>query len=415
MALSCKVGTETLHNDVEAHAHTGVGFLPKALIVWGDQSQTVAGAGADARLVFGVASGASAEAGVTVDSLDAQATSDTSRGMSTTQLLPGGMLAGTSVDVTADLASFDADGFTLNYTSVFASTANLFHYLALGGDDLTNAKVGTFTSHASTGNDDITGVGFQPDCVLLFGVGVTAADVSIHGLFCLGAFNAAGEQWAVSICDDDAEATATDARRRQRTDKCFSLCSLNDAVLHEATFVSMDTDGFTINWSTASARLVGYLALKGGQYQLGAISQKTSTGTQAYTGTGFEPVGLLLASFCNVATTDMVTHARLALGAANSATSRAASWYGSADGAADSVADSAMATTVAITLQTEGTPTEDARADLESFDADGFTLDWEAADATARELVYLAFGSNAEGGGGGAAPRIQRRALMGIG
>jgi hypothetical protein len=37
-------------------------------------------------------------------------------------------------------------------------------------------------------------------------------------------------------------------------------------------------------------------------------------------------------------------------------------------------------------------PTVDAEADLDSFDADGFTLDWVAADATARELFVLALG-----------------------
>ena len=35
------------------------------------------------------------------------------------------------------------------------------------------------------------------------------------------------------------------------------------------------------------------------------------------------------------------------------------------------------------------------RADLSSFDSDGYTLNWSTADATAREFVALAVGSTA--------------------
>jgi hypothetical protein len=37
--------------------------------------------------------------------------------------------------------------------------------------------------------------------------------------------------------------------------------------------------------------------------------------------------------------------------------------------------------------------TVDAEADLNSFDADGYTLGWTTADATAREFVAVSMGS----------------------
>jgi hypothetical protein len=56
--------------------------------------------------------------------------------------------------------------------------------------------------------------------------------------------------------------------------------------------------------------------------------------------------------------------------------------------------------------------TTDAEADLNSFDADGFTLNWSTADATAREFIYLAFGSDA--GAPAATPRMLASTGVGV-
>lgn len=392
MALSCKVGTITEKATTGSQAYTGVGFQPKALITWGDGKRTTSGADATAKLYMGLGTASTARVVATVESRDAQATSDSNRYLDTVNIirvLSEGVAADTA---TADLTSLDADGFTLNWGNVHDSgNARLHNYMALGGDDLTNAKAGTFTSQASGGNQAVTGVGFQPDCVILLGGYYASVGATNQLLFSLGVFDAAGNQWCVS-CDDVDSAATINSERTQRTDVCH-IQRFNGSTLHLASFVSMDSDGFTINWTNANSRVVAYLALKGGQFKLGSVNQKTSTGTQGYTGVGFQPVGLLLASFCNTTTAVAQASARIAIGAASGSTDRAASWIGSTDNVADSVTDSALSTSVAITMQTEGTPTEDARADLDSFDSDGFTLDWEVADATAREILYLAFGS----------------------
>src|SRR5678815_4287480 len=64
-----------------------------------------------------------------------------------------------------------------------------------------------------------------------------------------------------------------------------------------ADFVSMDSDGFTINWAGASQMKVQYLALGGTgltNYKTGVASAKTTTGNQSYTGVGFQPTALLV-------------------------------------------------------------------------------------------------------------------------
>lgn len=407
MALSIKVGTIAEPATTGTQAYTGVGFEPKALIVWSDGKRATDGTSAGARLTFGAATpGVSVENAVGIESIDALGTSNTNRYHDTAAVIRvlADAVAGDSA--VAKLSAVGSDGFTLNWTNVHDSgTARLYHYLAIGGDDLTNALASTFTASSSTGNQSVTAVGFTPDMVLLFGCAQTTAGGAIHAIFCLGAFTAT-EQWSTSFDDEDNQGI-TDAERTQRTDRCY-MQRFNGSAFQQAAFVSMDTDGFTINWSTASARIIGYLALKGGQYKLGAVSQKTSTGTQGYTGVGFEPTGLMLASFCNVSTATAQAHARMAIGAASSSTSRGAAWFGSVDAQGDSIADSAIDSDAIITMQTEGTPTEDARADLESFDSDGFTLDWEAADATAREILYWAMASEAEGGGGTILPQMMQ-------
>lgn len=398
MALSCKVGTITEPATTGNQAYTGVGFQPVALLIWSEAQRTADGAQAGARLTIGVGTSATARNAIAVESRDAQATADTNRYHDTAGIVRVIATGDSTITAAADLVSLDSDGFTLNWTDVHDSgSARLYHYLALGGADLTNAKAGSFTSSGSGGNQGVTGVGFQPDCVLLLGTAHASTGLTGQNIFGFGAFTAS-DQWAIGMDDVDNAAT-TNAARTQRTDKCWHH-HFNGSEFHSGAFTSMDSDGFTINWSRASGRTMTYLALKGGQFTAGSISQKTSTGTQGYTGVGFPPVGVLLASFCNTSTTSQVDSARFSLGAASGATSRAATWFGSADNQADSVSDSATSQTVAITMQTEGTPTEVARADLDSFDADGFTLDWEAADATAREILYLAMGSVDEGGGG---------------
>ena len=74
-----------------------------------------------------------------------------------------------TLDGIADFKSMDADGFTLTIDDQFAQDYRIC-YLALGGDDLTNVFIGNKAFPEATGNYDVTGVGFQPDAVLMAGL-----------------------------------------------------------------------------------------------------------------------------------------------------------------------------------------------------------------------------------------------------
>lgn len=59
----------------------------------------------------------------------------------------------------AAYSSMDADGFTMNWTTVSRSTTNVYYWLALKG---INLKIGEFTHATEVGNLAITGIGFNP-------------------------------------------------------------------------------------------------------------------------------------------------------------------------------------------------------------------------------------------------------------
>ena len=61
-----------------------------------------------------------------------------------------------------------SDGFTVNW--ITAGSPWIVHYMALGGPDLTNAAVGTFTPTSGTGSQSVAGLAFQPDFLMFLSV-----------------------------------------------------------------------------------------------------------------------------------------------------------------------------------------------------------------------------------------------------
>jgi hypothetical protein len=68
----------------------------------------------------------------------------------------------------------DPDGFTIRWTTNEAR-ADIIHYIALGGTDITNAVASDFTMTTGSGTQDVTGLGFQPDFLMFLSVEHTTA------------------------------------------------------------------------------------------------------------------------------------------------------------------------------------------------------------------------------------------------
>jgi hypothetical protein len=388
VALEAKQGSFSTITTTGTQSVTSVGFQPDAVIFWGT-SQTAAGYGTGLASSFGVATSATQRWAIGTYSADAAATSACGRRNTTARCIIFISDSAGSIESEAQFQSADADGFTLDWINAPGS-AWLIHYLAIGGTTVTNAKAGVFTSSASTGAQAVTDPGFQPDFLLLASDLGTADSTNIHNLFCFGMASSSSARAALAIRDRSGELTTTNGAI-QVSDAVFIALNSAGGIGRRADFTSFDANGFTVDWSVASAASIGYLAISGGVYKVGVETQKTSTGTKATTGVGAQPAGLILAGTNrgSVATED-TTQMRLSIGGADG-TTEGGVWVQSADNAADSDTDSRTYTDKVVGFSTQPSTT-DAEADVSAFGSDGFTLDWTTADGTAREFMYAAFG-----------------------
>lgn len=413
MALSYKVGSFAQPTSTNASfGVTGVGFVPKVVILFCNNA-TADGSQANAHVSIGAASSTSARFGGSIESKNGQSASSVGFDEESTIALTIANDVPTIL-VKADFVSFDSDGFTLNFSTVDAN-ARIINYIAIGGADLTNANVGNASIPASTGNKSFTGIGFKPDALIFVNVTdytVLPSSASDNVKLSIGfGLSSTARGYAANYNEKITSPSIT--KRKQIVTKAIG-CLTSASMTWEADMVSMDADGFTLNFSTVdagAADIFFYIALKGGQYKTGTFTQKTSTGSQATTGIGFTPTGVIFASVNNTSSSSIVNTARFSLGSGSSSTSRGCIWLGSTNGVSTTVTNSNLDRSNIIKMMTEaGTPTTQAAADLTSLDSDGWTLNWGTADATAREILYLALGSNAA-----TIKRFQHLPLLGIG
>lgn len=136
----------------------------------------------------------------------------------------------------------------LSTTQLIASSITLTNL-----NSLFKVFVGTFTSSAGTGNQSITGIGFRPRLVKF---DVAAGDTSFFRIG-FGAMDAAGNQYAWGATSEDANSGG-----RATISRVYCVALTNSAAtdILLGSFVSMDADGFTINWVTASPFIIGFIA-----------------------------------------------------------------------------------------------------------------------------------------------------------
>lgn len=387
MALSCFVGSFTVPSSPGTKAVTGVGFQPKAIIFYG-QRMSADGAtsnspNGDMLRFIGMATSSLAQGCVDTND-DFSAVGLTSAPQSSQCIRIRNAL--TVLQFTASFTSMDADGFTVGFGTANA-TAYVVNFIALGGSDLTSATVKSLSTATATGAQAVTGVGFQPDAIVLI---TSETSLQVCGPT-LSVMTGASARGSIS-CQYDGTSV-----QYLRNDKAFAQPAGNGTtVRREADLTSFDSDGFTLNWSTVQAASVTVFALclKGGSFKAGSITQKTSTGTQPYTGVGFQPTGLFLLSHLNTSAA-VVQSARQAqmIGAASGASNRSGICYSS-----NGWGVAAMDRTKCYVSRNDDNPTVlESAADYSSFDSDGFTLNYGTADAVARQILYLAVGNGAGG------------------
>lgn len=413
MAAWSQVGTITQPTTTGAQAITGLPGTPSALLLWthgNETNQTWEGSGLwgdtpaqGMRRSFGMYGGSvSAAQAVALGQVAGSPKVTDTRIESTTGQL-GYLIApnGTDTDIVT-LSSLDANGFTLNWTTVSARQY-IWNYMALGGDDI-DAKVVSWTTPSTgvTGNTAVTGAGFLPSAVLHLTGAHTASASSCFGV---GAMDAAGGQWATATTFNDGQGTIGGTRRLQSTSAALMILSTGTGNPEGyASFTSMDSDGFTVNIGNdfSGNRIVYSLCLSGADLEdvkVGNSAKPTGSApaTHTITGLGFQPDALLAVSLASVANgltgSDDIGHNVVSMGAADDLGHQVQSGMRQSDTNGDRRGIySDNAALVVTGGETDVSSTTANRATLTSLDSDGMTLSWSPNAAVANLLLYVAFG-----------------------
>jgi len=400
MALQFKQGTFT------APASPGVvtvtpGFQAKVIIVFGG-TLTAGGIGVDSPLFFGMASSTSVSEQHCMSSNndDNVATTDNVTALSSSAILfvntpvfnyPSSLMLVASISAIGS-TTFDVD---------FSTTTSgvIIHYIALGGADLTDAKVMSFPFPIVTGNFDVVGAGFTPDAAIFLGGTLGGGGVLTSNVrWGVGAAKSSSVRWATSInAVDGATMTGTmNFIRRQRTDRCLTCLTDDTTLLFDADFVNFTSDGCTLNALTSpgSTKECQVLFLKGGQYAVGASAACTTSNCNQDVSVGFTPVGIVLVATGQIANTNVRDlDCNLHFGGGDG-TNEGTSGISGDDAALNTRCDQTTVTTKAIRLLTAANPaTVDGEADHSlTAVANSFRLTWTNPPAAASQICYVAFG-----------------------
>jgi hypothetical protein len=400
MALEAKIVTFTPVDAVPptTQAITGVGFQPKAIIFFygGSASVVDQDVSVDAHSGMGFAVSPTQRGCFGAAIEDAVGTMNTAVSIRTDCCILQAPTAGGATDGRWDLQSMDVDGFTLVVDQGGPALApRRVTALCLGGTDITDVFAGVFTGAGAVGNQDISGVGFQPDIVFFAHTGqagpLPTFDDDVAARYGFGVGKSAAEQACLWSMSEDASANSIDSKYANRTD-CIFMVS-NTGVAHRADYVTGLPDGFRIDWNNATLALpVLFLAIKGGSWRVDDALTATSITTVVESGFGFTPKGVLVAS-----------HYDTAFNAGTTTSANFSLSVGAADGAAE------VAHT---THENNGLATSNSWVDIQydevyvshsntavtgtmgvqSLNADGITFNQTDADPTQRVFWYVACG-----------------------
>lgn len=392
---------------------TGSGIVMKAVLLWGT-TQTSEGFTTEASGFFGMATSSSARSAVAWSSDDNVTPTVTGGGYFTDRAVEIFSDGAPTEDAIADFVSFGTGGnagkFTINWSDAPGS-AWIIHYMALGGSDITGATIKSLTAHANDGTDATTGIGFQPDMLLFLGSTRTSTGSGANASLIMGSTTGTGNMAALWAGSVDNTALQDHPAALQNPDACleFPTTEAGQSVQSTAVLTSFDSDGYTLTWDVLGvnpAYLYSALAIKGGSYNLGTFIGRSTAGTQAVTGVGFQPAGLFFFVNPNNMTFDgnNVELMNIALGGTDG-TTQGVAWTND-----DQMAASGMPSRTNMMTKTDKligsyrdvdasgcTGNICSESSLTSLDSDGYTLNWNKGAGT-RRYFALSFAAAMSGG-----------------
>lgn len=164
------------------------------------------------------------------------------------------------------------------------------------------ASVGTSTVPTSTGTKAVTDVGFQPKCVLPFGLGCNANGAATYSVLGLGACTSSA-QATVSVMSDHGLTTSVTRRRHTASAAIDHLNGTSPAIT--GAYSSLDADGFTLNWNpTVGTYILNHICLGGADLEVSLVQcqMNNTNAAQSFAhGLSGAPTGVLFFSAVNAA------------------------------------------------------------------------------------------------------------------
>lgn len=267
-----------------------------------------------------------------------------------------------------------------------------FHYLVLGGTDLTNAGVVSYLTPVGAASKAVTGLGFKPDLVILITTGGYTSSGSIASV---GAMDKDGNQWAVSS-EGKGNIATSQTRRHQITTACTVNMQIGTTVGERAYYTSMDNDGFTVYYDVSSGGggdTVYCLCLKGPQFKVGTFNKSTSAAptTDQVTTTGIDPTAVIAATISSTASSSVQTGGRIMLGVSDG-TGNHIVGGNKKNAVTTNVEYCYEQTAYSLAVADNDSQSTEATGTLGSFAAGSFTASWDTNTAVATQICYIAMG-----------------------
>jgi len=377
------------------------GFTPKAIIMWSENETTANEENSDSANTgysFGVSDGTNDRCAIT-SSEDGNVSGD-GHGALRNDSVWASIVSGDSDTLRARASiAFGTNKFTMTY-DVQSTETTIIHYKIIGGADLTDIEAGTFTTPTATGTQNVaTGVA-NADFVCVIAMDDTTSNaISVAYGVSIGFASSSTKRWCFSPKMRNGSSTSN-ISQGFNTDEIVT--ALDEAAANtvrlEADFTGFTSSGFDLSWTavdTGGGQRAFYFTMKGGQWEVGNGSAKTTTGTKAFT-TAFQPKGVFIGGMRRTAEGNAREDVVVTLGGAGSTTTEENAGYKSDD----SIATQSNGKFGSITLlyriidPNTGSTTVQSEAKLDSFNAGNFTLDFTTA-ATAWLFGFFVCGDEA--------------------
>ncbi len=311
--------------------------------------------------------------------------------------------------ITSFGTGIDAGKFTVNWTTNNIA-ADEIYYEAFCGTAIKNVKIGTFDSALVAGNQSITGIGFQPTYLNVWGISKPTAALPItdkDAMYLVGDAVSDSKRNSIAMYVDEG-AVNTITTQVDLLSRALEFAGMGGGaqVLEDIDFVSFDADGWTHNLVVAKSQAIiyGYMAVEfeDVDVDIGDFLQET-TNTTVNVPTSNENIhALKIRSQMRTATASLINDGivkqMVASGVYQSGgLSQAVTGFFYDHNAANTDSENfGDKTRIAKMVSAQTTVDGDAELIAQTVLSD-FRLTWANTDGTARELLYTAFSFDLQG------------------